>query len=202
MSKNKGFTIIELIVVIAIFAVILGLSWSAFFGLQTSSFLNQSAENLAADVTYAQRAAILLKRESNDRWIQGIGVDLGGLSLADPNSRKYNVIKWCDSSSEYSDFNPNRQVDLPISSCSGVGSAGYAPVAGKMNLAFPSSSLTFTPENNVQYIVFESITGMPHFYDKNRNPISLSEARFLITKRNRNIRVTVKITGEVLVQPL
>lgn len=186
-----------MLVVMVIVALLFALTWSAFFGLQTSALLGQASENLRADIAYAQRSAMLLNRESNESWVTGIGIDLTRLG---GTPRLYNLDKWCTGLENYSDFANNASVpyDEGDGVCDGFGGADIEPMLGKRDVKLSSGELAYESEGNqIDYIFFEAITGIPHFYTVEGIPIAVSQASFKLSRNNREVRVIVTNKGEI-----
>ena len=91
LAKYKGFTLIEMLIVMVIFIALLGLTISSFLGLRTTIQLNQSVQTMQQNFRYAQRSALLLKRDPGENWLYGIGIDLSDIQ----SERAYRLFKWC-----------------------------------------------------------------------------------------------------------
>lgn len=187
----------ELLIVLGIFAVMAGMTFSSFSGLQNTVKMNEYVLTLEQDIRSVQRAAMLLERSSNEKWIYGLGIDFGGMS----DDGKYTVFKWCSPFSDYGNiatrsalpaYDPNQDLGTVL-----VGNGGdlnaYMNVSEGItnssicNLSAFSSSLrtlsgysqtSSTPKSNIsiapidnnnnpRYIVFESVSGRAFFYDAN-----------------------------------
>jgi type II secretory pathway pseudopilin PulG len=105
IQKYQAFTMVEMLIVMAIIIMLFAMVMTSFSGMQDSITLTDSSYSFEQDVHYAQRSSLFLKREPNERWIYGIGIDLSGLSV----DGTYKLFKWCspfndfDSNAEYSD---------------------------------------------------------------------------------------------------
>ncbi len=96
----KAFTLIEMLIVMTIFMALFTITISAFSGLRTSILMNQTQETVKQNFRWAQRAAILLKRDPGENWLYGIGIDL---STIYQENGTYKIFKWCTPYREYSD---------------------------------------------------------------------------------------------------
>lgn len=155
--------------------------------------LRQSIESLRNDVVYAQRSAMLLKRDSGDPYIRGILVDLRGLrNPVDPDGRPtYSMNKWCSSGYSYVEFSPdNIPATIPKQDCnaSTLGLMGKQDVflaGGTVDVCITRADQSAT---NVAAIVFESVNGQIHFY---RVQGSGSGSRFILLPAVEDVRVAV-----------
>lgn len=96
----KAFTLIEMLIVMTIFIALFAITISAFSGLRTSILMNQTQETVKQNFRWAQRAAIMLKRDPGENWLYGIGIDL---STIYQENGTYRIFKWCTPYREYSD---------------------------------------------------------------------------------------------------
>lgn len=64
--KNKGFTLVELLLVLAIFAIFFVLSESVYVNLKSSSNLKIATTNLVQSIRYAQNNSEIMKNDS--KW--------------------------------------------------------------------------------------------------------------------------------------
>lgn len=106
--KYRGFTLIEMLIVMAIFTAIFGISISAFSGLRTSIQMNQRVEDIKQNMRWVQRAAVLLKRDPGENWVYGIGVDFSNIYTTE----EYQVFKWCANGEEFNET-PGAQSYFP-----------------------------------------------------------------------------------------
>jgi type II secretory pathway pseudopilin PulG len=184
----------ELLVVLIIFGILGGMTFSAFGGLQNTVKMNEYVLTLEQDVRSVQRSAMLLQRNSGERWLYGLGIDFGEMG----DSGEYTVFKWCSPFNDYGDiltksnlpgYNPSSQLVLgsPLSGFTGERN-GYMNVVNSIEnncSAENSSSLstlagydksTKTPKANIsrtsidgdinpRYVIFESVSGRAFFYN-------------------------------------
>lgn len=133
----KGFTLVEMLIVMAIFMVLFGMGIAAFSGLRNTVLVNENSQNLQQDIRWAQRAAILLKRESDEKWLYGVGIDLRNIAI-DGN---YTVFKWCSPFNEYADGNNYTSSDFP----------NYDPEEGSGTLGPSNGNLDSDGDNLPEY---------------------------------------------------
>jgi type II secretory pathway pseudopilin PulG len=181
----------ELLVVMAIFAVLGAMSFSAFGGLQNTVKMNEYALTVEQDVRSVQRAAMLLQRNSNEKWLYGVGIDFGAINTN--HDGEYTVFKWCSPFYDYGDiltrsnlpaYNPARQLGYvlgterngyisnitnPIASSCSAGASSSLSVQGGYDKSTktPVSEITITQINGVtpRFVIFESVSGRAFFYD-------------------------------------
>lgn len=127
-SKNihKAFTLIEMLIVMTVFIILFGMTIAAFTGLRSSILMNQTSENIKQNFRWAQRAAILLKREPGENWIYGIGIDLSEFYREEG---EYKLFKWCSPEKEFSQ-DPLAQGQFPYFNENvnlGIGGNGSIP---------------------------------------------------------------------------
>jgi prepilin-type N-terminal cleavage/methylation domain-containing protein len=96
-KKYSGFTLTEMLIVMAIFMILFAMGVTGFAGLRDTVLVNENSQSLQQDIRWAQRAAILLKRESDDKWLYGIGIDFRNT----PVDGTYKIFKWCSPYDEY-----------------------------------------------------------------------------------------------------
>jgi prepilin-type N-terminal cleavage/methylation domain-containing protein len=195
-DSHAGFTLIELIIVMAIVMLLFGLSWAAFFGLRTTMLLNQSAENIKVNLEYAQRSAMLLTRESGEGWVYGIGVDLRSIS----ENKGYTVFKWCAADTGFHNFPQTGRMDTESVDCSALTHAGIEPIVGKTSeTIFNDVGLSFTGgHSNARFILFQSVTGLPYFLDRNGSFLPRSQDVILeLNRSGRRAQIRVSSEGDI-----
>ena len=185
LTKNKkypAYTLLELLVVISIFIILGGMTFSSFGGLQNTIKMNEYMLNLEQDIRSVQRASMLLQRNPGEKWIYGLGIDFSDFA----EGEVYKTFKWCSHFDDYGDiktrsnipaFNPNMQVELSngyipttlgtSSVCDsnvleGPGSL-YVLAGYDRTITLPKSDITFS--SDARYILFESVSGRAFFYD-------------------------------------
>lgn len=185
----------ELLVVMTIFSILGAMSFSAFGSLQNTVKMNEYVLTVEQDVRSVQRAAMLLQRDSGEKWLYGLGIDFGALESHDDGL--YTVFKWCSPFSDYGDIltksslpgykpstnlgsslpvflnerNGYMNVSSPIGSSCGtsVSSSSLAVLSGyDKSTTTPKSSITITEidEKKPRFVVFESVSGRTFFYDE------------------------------------
>jgi len=181
----------ELLVVLSIFSVLGAMTFSAFGGLQNTVKMNEYILTLEQDVRSVQRAAMLLQRESGEKWLYGLGIDFGDMG----DDGEYTVFKWCSPFSDYGDvltrsslpaYNPSAllnlgsplfgnelngymNVDGPMGSSCGSDNASSLSVLGGYDKSTktPKSTIEITEIDGLtpRYLIFESVSGRAFFYD-------------------------------------
>jgi prepilin-type N-terminal cleavage/methylation domain-containing protein len=194
---HSGFTLVELLVSMTIISVILGLSVSGYYGLRTTMILKQSAETLKSDIMYAKRSAMLIKREQDEQWINGVGIDIASMSIGEP---AYRVFKYCADDNEYKDFEVENE-KFTYGSCESSGVSELTFVPGYDKVTVSSSTLDFYTNLPVRFVFFESPTGEMHLYDCNGVEINLEDQEsdiFLVfALGTRSYYLQIKDNGEV-----
>jgi len=185
----------ELLIVLGIFAVMAGMTFSSFSGLQNTVKMNEYVLTLEQDIRSVQRAAMLLERSSNEKWIYGLGIDFGSMS----DDGKYTVFKWCSPFPDYGNiatrsalpaYDPNQDLGTVLVG-NGGDLNGYMNVSGgitnssicnmsafssslrtlsgySQTSSTPKSNISISPinnDNNPRYVIFESVSGRAFFYD-------------------------------------
>lgn len=185
----------ELLVVLGIFAVLAGMTFSSFSGLQNTVKMNEYVLTLEQDIRSVQRAAMLLERSSDEKWVYGLGIDFGNMG----DNGRYAVFKWCSPFADYGNILtrsklPAYDPNLDFGTTVGYGSDqnGYMNVSESITAssicsmsAYTStlrtlsgySQATTTPKANIErtdigtakprYLIFESVSGRAFFYDTN-----------------------------------
>jgi len=185
----------ELLVVLTIFSILGAMSFSAFGSLQNTVKMNEYTLTIEQDVRSVQRSAMLLQRDSGEKWLYGLGIDFGDLESHDDGV--YTVFKWCSPFSDYGDiltksnlpgYNPSALLSLgsslsgfpgerngymnvenPIgASCGSGNSSSLSVLVGyDKSTTTPKSTITITDIDgkNPRFVVFESVSGRTFFYD-------------------------------------
>lgn len=183
MEKYKAFTLLELIIVMIILFVLSTISVLSYRSLVDSFAINEASLTIAQDIRSTQRAAMMLDREADERWLYGIGLDFRGL---DTDERNYQVFKWCspydyfdDSKERLAGEVPNYVSSEPILSelrISNIQEFEYAEHCnrGVNDEAFlvhrekdfsHYDNLDFHFHSDVRFLLFESVSGKAFFYD-------------------------------------
>lgn len=182
----------ELLIVLGIFVILAGITFSSFSGLQNTVKTNEYVLNLEQDIRSVQRAAMLLTRSTNEKWIYGLGIDFGDMQ----DDGRYKVFKWCSPFSDYGNiatrsslpaYDPNYDIGSPL----GSDQNGYMNITGGISTSsvcelssFSSTLRTLsgytqtssTPKAEIskssidgnddpRYVIFESVSGRAFFYD-------------------------------------
>lgn len=180
---------------LGIFAVLSGMTFSSFSGLQNTVKMNEYVLTLEQDIRYVQRAAMLLERSSDEKWVYGLGIDFGSMS----DDGKYTIFKWCSPFSDYGNiatrselpaYDPNQDLGTVLVG-NGGDLNGYMNISGgitnssicnlsafsstlrtlsgySQSSSTPKSNISISPidnNNNPRYVIFESVSGRAFFYD-------------------------------------
>lgn len=190
-QKYKGYTLLEMLVVMSILMIFMGMSFSAFGGLQNTIKMNEYTLTLEQNIVNIQRAAMLLERGTDENWIYGLGIDFSDIRT----DGKYRAFKWCSPFEDYGDIStksyiPGYDPSYPVGATLSFGTNGYLPATSssiyssslcndvgesslvglsgyETSLTPPSGAITLDTYNGkeVQYVLFESVSGRTFFYD-------------------------------------
>lgn len=184
MKKYSALTLMELIIVMVIMVILFLISVVSYRSLVDSFSINEVSLTIAQDIRGVQRAAMLLDREGDERWLHGIGID-----FTDIEDREYHIFKWC---SRF-DFYDEREGVLtgeipnlafggdPVNACLSSATRSSCPrgegdnvdaiyvtetksFAQYDNLDFEMIGSSILPQG-VRYILFESVSGKAFFYN-------------------------------------
>jgi len=181
--KNSllGFTLIEMLIVMAIFVILSAMGAGAFAGIRETTIIRQDVENLKQDIQLAKQKSMLLERGPNENWLYGIGIDFSEVDT----TGEYRLFKWC---SPFTDFgSPATTSELPGYSGGEITiTNGYLPVETRTTSCSGQSSLvelaeyvdtslsgginiigipSIYPRTPAEYVVFEAVTGKAFLYD-------------------------------------
>lgn len=149
-KKLLGFTLIEMLIVMTIFIILFGITISAFSGLRNTILMNETVESIKRNFRWTQRSALLLKRNKDEGWIYGIGIDLREYytNVSGDQLPSYSVFKWCAPCSEFNgcagasaaipgDISPISTTDtnlpiLPLTDIASTGNSCTPPYNGKL----------------------------------------------------------------------
>jgi len=216
----NGYTLLELLVVMAISMILIGMSFASFGGLQDTIKMNEYTLTLEQNITSVQRAAMLLEKKADENWLYGLGIDF---SKTDSDGL-YQTFKWCSPFWDYGDtttksyipsFNPS--VDLGVAL--NFGKNGYIPLPStssylqttcdrnavksslvgligyKNSLTPPQSKITtnLNPINNrpIKFVVFESVSGRAFFYDDTGRIVNYDNKGKLLTNQVVDMKITI-----------
>lgn len=186
MERYRGFTLVEMLLVMAIFIIVMAIGISSFSGVRDSSLTNELTLTIAQDIRDVQRSAMLLDRDRNERWLYGIGIDLSQIGT----TGTYSTFKWCSRDDNYGDsletkgevpnYNPSYLLNNGtngklltgsgdnLDSCpKGTNVQGLLSLGKKVQSQNYDSTYLCFPEPQVRYIVFEAVSGRAFFYDVN-----------------------------------
>jgi type II secretory pathway pseudopilin PulG len=180
-KKYTAFTLLEMLLVMAIMMIIMGMSFTSFFGLHDTIKMNEYMLNMEQDIRSVQRASMLLERDTEENWLYGLGIDFTQLGA----DGKYITFKWCTPFRDYGDETTRSKVpgyregDLSLSGaylpyadmvagiesglCTQVDDTVKLLTGYTTELTIPKSTVKFN--SDVRYVVFESVTGRAFFYD-------------------------------------
>lgn len=123
-SKCRGFTLVEMLIVMSIIIILMALSFVAYQRLQTTVRLNEYTNNFEQNIRKVQRDAMLLEKKPNSRWVYGLGIELKNINKPGTFG-EYKTFKWCSPFADYGDdvrtrsIVPNYDSSSDISSTNG-----------------------------------------------------------------------------------
>ena len=97
VKKYSAYSLLELLLVLAMLGIFGAMAFGTFNGLENTVKMNEYMLSLEQDIRTTQRAAMLLERDTDERWLYGIGIDFSSTET----DGTYKKFKWC---SEYSDY--------------------------------------------------------------------------------------------------
>ncbi len=97
-SRIDAYSLVEMLVVIAIFVVFGAMGVGGFVGFRETMLVRENVEIIKQDILLAQEQATLVKRDIEDNWLYGVGIDFSGMTT---EGVTYSMIKWC---SPFTDF--------------------------------------------------------------------------------------------------
>lgn len=183
----------ELLVVMTIFSILGAMSFSAFGSLQNTVKMNEYILTVEQDARSVQRAAMLLQRDSGEKWLYGLGIDFG--DLASHDNGVYTVFKWCSPFTDYGDiltksslpaYTPSKTLGSPTGigtesngylTVTAMGSSCGTGISSSLSILPGYDKSTTTPKSKItiteidgkkpRFVVFESVSGRTFFYDEN-----------------------------------
>jgi hypothetical protein len=197
--------------------------FSAFSGLRDTVTLNQDLLNLEQDIRWAQRSALFLERNPDERWIYGIGIDFSDFE----EDGVYRLFKWCSQFEDYGNiltrsnfpnYNPNfdlsnlnGNLSLPgylQSSCgSGSSLSEIVRVQGRIDGTVSADFQIDIPNdlnasNDVggipNFVLFEAVSGRAFFYDDNGLIVNFeSDSEMVPDPIDFSVEVTAPTTGRM-----
>lgn len=209
MKKNQAFTLMEMLVVMSVMIILLGMGLAAYIAFIETTKFNQDVADIQNDVLTMQRAAMLFKKDKDDGWAYGLGIDFDGLIGVDRDGT-YKFFKWCSGFSTYDAG--DIQTSGPYPNYNGSDDSGgidinpsydrnYCEVGGLIDTAlgqvvtlsgYSSGRLNYGSEVTIEpvsisgidyfprFLVFESVTGRAFIYDTDGNLIKNDEGDLVI----------------------
>ena len=178
MRKYSALTLMELIIVMVIMFILFLISVVSYRSLVDSFSINEVSLTIAQDIRGVQRAAMLLDREGDERWLHGIGIDFTKIE-----DREYRIFKWCSRFDFYDEREgvltgeiPNlafgthpddaRLSSLKRNSCLRDEGDNVDAIYVTETKSFAQyDNLNFEFVGDVRYVLFESVSGKAFFYD-------------------------------------
>lgn len=150
-KKANGFSFVEIIVVVALLAIVLGIGVPYYFKSQANAKLRSAAAELQADLELARSQA---KNDGSDVTVtyEGSRDQASGYSLADSNGRTVKSAAF--DGSVYADFTGLSGTDLEFRS------NGACSVSGNIMVRSGNTNKYFE-------IQLTSVTGMVKITEKN-----------------------------------
>ena len=185
-NKYTAFTLLEMLVVMGIMMILMGMTFTSFYGLQDTVKMNEYMLNMEQDIRLVQRASMLLERNTEENWLYGLGIDFSKLE----EDGKYITFKWCTPFEDYGDASTRSKVpgykegdltldraklpigDIETGLCTEVEDTLKILSGYTTELTPPKSTVQYN--SNVRYVVFESVTGRAFFYDAGGNLLNYS----------------------------
>jgi type II secretory pathway pseudopilin PulG len=193
MKKYTAFTLMEMLIVMTIMVIILGLGMSAYITFTESTKFNEDVANIQSDILTMQRAAMLFKKDKDDGWAYGLGIDFDGVLNGDGT---YRFFKWCSgfknygseqTSGPYPNYNDtsgqsdgiNMTINYDLSSCVATSPEGTDSIVslsgyglGRFNL---KDDVIIREISNCgtgascypRFLLFEAVTGRVFVFDSN-----------------------------------
>jgi prepilin-type N-terminal cleavage/methylation domain-containing protein len=176
MRKLKAYTLLEMLVVMSIMLIILGIGFNAYASFTETVKFNQDVADLRSDILITQRAAMLLKKEPDENWVYGVGIDLQNISQGE-----YRFFKWC---SEFTEFGAQKtkyiypasdeetEGTIPLTYLPNTDQCPYGTEESQSIIemsGYPRGSLNLKDsievQDDVRFILFESVSGRVFFYE-------------------------------------
>jgi type II secretory pathway pseudopilin PulG len=207
--KYKGYSLMEMLVVMSIIIIIMGIGFGTFAGLHSSISLSEDIATLIQDVKNAQRSAMFIERRSTERWLYGIGLDFSRLE----SDGYYRMFKWCSPFDEYGDILtqssfPNYDPGFSVSLTNGTLRTTNAYTTSSCPTGSPESRIisfegytrnisnnlyTFNRSTNPSqdvggtpvYLLFESVSGKAFMYDSDGVLVNYDTDGNLINDRTK-----------------
>lgn len=128
-KKNHGFTLVEVLITVALFAILAGFAAPAFLSYQLRNDVDIAAISMAQSVRRAQ--ALSMGSEEDSRW--GVAVAVGSLTIYQGDSYATRAIEF----DEVIELNPNVLV-------TGLGEITFDKLTG---LPTSTGLVTFTAQD-------------------------------------------------------
>ncbi len=226
LSKTiSAFSLIEMMIVMAIVMLLLSMSIVGIRSTRSTIDMTETYASVVGDIRNTRTSALLLQRNSEDRWIYGIGIDFG-----DIGNNKLNTFKWCSPFFEYGqgytdsalpNFDPDQTGGTPglgdlkmpttytVDGCHRTGCDPDNPtlacntitklegVFGEDEFQNTNVSVNLTGGGNVRFVLFEALSGRAFFYDQSGHLVNFDSTGAIVPQnQEKDLELTfTKLTG-------
>ena len=220
-----AFSLIEMLIVMTVIILLLSMSIIGIRSTRSTIDMTETYASVVSDIRNARTSALLLQRDSEDRWIYGIGIDFGDIA-----NNRLNTFKWCAPFFEYGqgysdsalpNFDPDQaggtpglgdlkiptaytadgcrrtgcDPDNPTLACNTITKLGG--VFGEDEFKNTNVSVNLTGGGNVRFALFEALSGRVFFYDQSGHLINFDSTGAIVPlNQEKDLELTfIKSTG-------
>ena len=174
MGRYSGFTIVELVIVMAIMIILFSLVFGALNALLNANSVNEATLTITQDIRRAQRSAMMVERRSDDRWLYGYGLDFG--NITDEDNPSYSVFKLCAEESSFDRNEVGHTSDVPRNDFNidvnyGVCNDGNRDEVWEnvKDVSVAEHEILDFELDNGEILLFQAVTGKAFIYDVGRD---------------------------------
>ena len=207
VRRYKAFTLVEMIVVILVMIILFTIGARTFLSLSRANAVHEATVTITQDIRGAQRSAMMLERNPNERWLYGIGIDFRGIT--DPVNPSYSIFKYCAEENHFDLDNELHTSDVPadtldppnfsneVDCTAGIGS----PSIGRSTIEVVNIEefgfLQVNFETDIRFILFESVSGKAFLYEDSPPRLSNYNSDFSIVSVNDITPLRMIIGGNI-----
>jgi hypothetical protein len=198
IKKIAAYSLMELLIVLAIFIILASLGTGGLIGFRETMLVKENVERLKQDVELARQKSLLIDREADDTWVYGIGIDFRDIQ----EKGTYSMFKWC---SPYENFgndvtrsrllgwHPEYTIGADIQNVQGVQEINMSRGGPRVPLPLPG-----IPDPNPGAVTDDPVDPPPGSYDRTNAQYNayLPIYREATTSCVKGVNSIVKLTGE------
>jgi type II secretory pathway pseudopilin PulG len=174
VRRYEAFTLVEMIIVLVVMIILFTIGARTFQSLSRANAVHEATVKITQDIRSAQRSAMMLERNPDERWLYGIGIDFRGIT--NPINPSYTIFKYCAAENYFDAQNLQHASSVPVNTLEPPNftaevncTAGFAsPMIGRNTIEVVEIKefgyLQVNFDTDIRFILFESVSGKAFLY--------------------------------------